>query len=429
MITTNINRTKAPALHIPNSLTIPRAETFVLSNNIPVYYFRAVHQELVLLKLVFAAGNWYEPKKLVASFTNSMIKEGTTTRTSKALMDEIEYYGASIRTQSKKNYAEVQIFTLSKHLSKLLPLLKDMLQNATFSAEELAIKLRNSQQKLAINLQKNDFIAARKFRQNIYGENHPYGYASETTDYENLTIDELKAFYKTHYTADNCTIYLAGCFSDQNLKDIDDYLGQNDWKSENKIATPQHQASIYTPTIEYISRPQTMQAAITIGFPLFNHTHEDYPLMFFTNTILGGFFGSRLMRNIREEKGYTYGIYSAIMPLLHGGHFYISTEVGLDVWKETVKEIFFEIERLKTVPLDSEELTLVQNYLMGVLMSQTDGVFHLASAFQGINSYGMDLDYYEKMSVTIKNATAKQVQEMAQKYFDTEKMSQFVVGK
>ena len=224
-------------------------------------------------------------------------------------------------------------------------------------------------------------------------------------------------------------MYLAGRFNDQHLKEIDRYLGQNDWKNNETISQPTHQPIVYKPTVEYISRPQTMQAAITIGFPLFNHKHEDYPLMFFTNTILGGFFGSRLMRNIREEKGYTYGIYSAITPLLHGGHCYISTEVGVDVWKETVKEIFFEIERLKTVPLETEELTLVQNYLMGVLMSQTDGVFHLSSAFQGIHAYGLDLDYYEKLGDTIKNATAKQVQEMAQKYFDTENMSQFIVGK
>ncbi|MGB1205668.1 MAG: M16 family metallopeptidase [Chitinophagales bacterium] len=429
MIKTKFNRTQAPILHIPNFLTIPRAEKLILSNQIPVHYFRAAHQEVLMLKLVFAAGNWFEPAKLVAGFTNSMIKEGTTSRTSKALMDEIEYYGASIRTQSKRNYAEIQILTLSKYLSNLLPLLKDMLENATFSADELVIKMRNSQQKLAVNLQKNDFMAARKFRQSIYGNDHPYGYASEAADYNNLTVEQLKAFYKTHYTANNCTIYLAGRFDDQHLKDIDSYLGQNDWTSNKKNNAPKHQIPTYKPTVEYISRPQTMQAAIVIGFPLFNHTHEDYPLMFFTNTILGGFFGSRLMRNIREEKGYTYGIYSAITPLLHGGHCYISTEVGVDVWKETIKEIFFEIERLKTVPLDATELTLVQNYLMGVLISQTDGVFHLASAFQGTNSYGLDLDYYEKLADSIKYATAKQVQEMAQKYFDTENMSQFVVGK
>ena len=429
MITTKLNRAKAPILHIPNSLSIPRAEKMILTNQIPVYYFRAAHQEVLMLKLVFEAGNWYEPAKLLANFTNSMIKEGTTNRTSKALMDEIEYYGASIRTQSKRNYAEIQIFTLSKYLSNLLPLLADMLQNATFPADELTTKMRNSQQKLAVNLQKNDFIATRKFRLNIYGNNHPYGYAAEKADYDNLNVEKLKAFYKTHYTANNCSIYLAGRFDDQHLKDIDRFLGQNDWTTDQKISTPNHQTPVYKPTVEYISRPQTMQAAIMIGFPLFNHTHEDYPLMFFTNTILGGFFCFRLMRKIRTKKGYTYCIYSAITPLLHGGHCYISTEVGVDVWKETVKEIFFEIERLKTVPLDAEELTLVQNYLMGVLMSQTDGVFHLASAFQGVNSYGLDLDYYEKLADSIKHATAKQVQEMAQKYFDTKNMSQFVVGK
>ncbi len=423
-----LNRSTQPALQIPQSIPIKTPQKFNLSNGIPVYLFNMGQQEIVMIKLVFNAGKWQEPQKLVARLTNRMLKEGTQKRSAQNLAETIEYYGANLRTESQRNHAEVTLYTLNKHLNKLLPIVKEILTEATFPAEELANIATNNQQKLLVSLQKNDVIAGRLYKEKIYGKTHPYGYTLVPELYQNINRQQLQQFYQTHYTANNCTLYIAGKINDEQLKSVEQHLGTNDWVSEHQISEQQHPTHTYTPETIHLKGPQSAQASIIIGRPMFNRTHPDYIPMQITNTLLGGFFGSRLMRNIREDKGYTYGVYASLSSLLNGGHFYISTDVKTEVREAALKEIFWEIERLKNDPVEKEELDLVKNYIIGTMLAQLDGTFSLAGSLQGVYMYGLDEQFYHQAIQTIRKMEAQEIQEMAQKYLQKNDLTQIVVG-
>jgi len=145
--------------------------------------------------------------------------------------------------------------------------------------------------------------------------------------------------------------------------------------------------------------------------------------------VFGGYFGSRLMANIREDKGYTYGIGSAMVSFRHAGYFTISTEVGAEVTKDAIKEIYFELNKLQTEKISENELSLIRNYMLGTFLRSIDGPFALADRFKGIYFNGLNYDYYERYVETIKSITPKQLQDLANKYLKKDEMIELVVGK
>jgi predicted Zn-dependent peptidase len=160
-----------------------------------------------------------------------------------------------------------------------------------------------------------------------------------------------------------------------------------------------------------------------------NKLHPDHHKLQVFNTILGGYFGSRLMTNIREDKGYTYGIGSGIISLQNSGYFFISTEVGADVTKDALAEIYKEIELLRTEEVSLEELDLVKNYMLGHFLKSCDGAFNMASLFESVDSFGLDYSFYDEYINTIKTITPKTIKELGVKYFKKSDLKEVVVGK
>lgn len=423
-----LDRTKAPALGNVKDLHLQKPELGHLDNGIPTAIFNGGEQEVVMLKLLFDAGKWHEPSKLVASLTNRMMKEGTKNLTAETIANRVEFYGASLKTKSGTDYASITLYTLSKHLGKLLPIVRSLLTDAVFPEKELATILRNSKQSAIISSQRNEYIADDVFSEKLYGEKHPYGYYVKPEDYDKVAIEQLWDFYKHHYTTNNCKLYIAGKIEKHHLQWVNDILGKETWKT-GKPTTVKHTIEpLSTNRQLYIERPGTVQTAIRIGRRLFNKTHKDYAAFYVLNAILGGFFGSRLMSNIREDKGYTYSIYSTVVSLIRDGYLEISTEVGTDVWEKAVKEIFWEIDRLKTDLISDEELSLVRNYLLGHLLSNIDGIFNLAEIVQGLDMYGLSPNFYYELVETIKTISATEIRAYAQTYLDQKDFVQVVVG-
>lgn len=424
----SLNRTQAPLQANIDRLVIREPQFLHLSNGIPMVLFNTGAQNVVMIKCLFPAGNWHEPKNQVASLTNRLMREGTTHLTAEQIANQVEYYGATLQTNAKYNHGEVTLYTLTKHLEPLLQTLKEVLTNATFPERELKTLAQQSIQRLLINREKIEYLADEQCSEHIWGTEHPYGYRTTAEDLEAINIIDLQSFYATNYSADNCLLYIAGKLDDTHLQLIEQYLGGYDWANGNRVADITHPYALPTPQKIHLPKHGSLQAAVRITCPMFNKTHPDYHGMFVVNTILGGFFGSRLMSNIREEKGYTYGIYSYIESLLHGGQFTISTEVGKDVREDAVKEIYKEITTLQTKLVKNDELTLVRNYLLGTLLSQMSSTFKLASTLQGIYVYGLDLDFYHKFVQTIQTITPKQIRTLAQKYLQPAQMSEIIVG-
>lgn len=424
----SVDRQHAPALRPITHLNIVAPQHTQLDNGIPAIVVHRPELDIVMVKLLFPAGNWYEPQKQVASLTNRMLTEGTQHLSSADIAHRIEYYGAYFQTAAKNNHGETTLYTLGKHTEPLLSLAKTVLTEATFPATELQKLLQLSEQRLLINRQKNEFIADELLNEKLWGSEHPYGYKTELEDLKSIEIEQLQQFYTQHYNANNAVVYIAGNISDSHWNLINQYFGQTDWANKQRIVNPEHASTPFVPQKIHIPRNDSVQVSIRIARPLFNKTHHDYQAMFVVNTILGGFYGSRLMNNLREDNSYTYGIYSYLQSYLYGGTFGISTEVGKDVYKDALQQIYAEMELLQTELVDDDELNLVRNYLMGTLLSQMSGTFKLVGSLQGLYVYGLTTDYYEQFVHTIQNISAEQIRSLAQKYLQPKDMVEILAG-
>jgi predicted Zn-dependent peptidase len=293
----------------------------------------------------------------------------------------------------------------------------------------LSVYQQNNKQRLTVENEKVGSIARRKFSEIIFGPAHPYGYFTKTEDYDKLTRTALQEFHRSHYVSDHCTILISGMVNQDTIATVNKVLGRKDWMKGNGVEAIVPASQPSEVKLHYIKRDNAIQSAIRIGRPMFSKTHPDYVGMQVLNTILGGYFGSRLMKNIREEKGYTYGIGSAVVSLMHGGYFFITSEVGAEVCSPALTEIYNELEILRREPVAEDELQMVKNYMLGSFLKSIDGAFNLADRWKGIMFYNLGYDYYERYIKTVSMITPEELMALAQKYFGKENMSELVVGK
>ncbi len=424
-----MNRKIAPPIKdaIDYTLELKPYDHYTLSNGIPVYSIHAGAQEVVQIEMVFYAGNSYEQQKGVAAATNFLLKNGTTNRTAFQLNEAFEYLGAYCNRVCYNETAVVSLHTLSKHLDQLLPLLQEMLTEAVFPEEELDIYKQNSKQRLLVNLQKAEFVAGRLIDSYLYGEQHPYGVYTNPLDIDLLTVEACKEFYKQHYLNGTCVIFVAGNLPD-NLRDsLDKNFGQlKASKHDAQLpAFPLHHAS--EKKIHLHNDPQAVQGAIRIATPFPSRHHPDFKNVIVLNNVFGGFFGSRLMSNIREEKGYTYGIYSYLQNHIQHSAWIISTEAGKDVCEATIAEIYKEMKTLREEKIDEEELLLVRNYMIGGILGELDGPFQLMAKWKNIILNNLDEDYFYDSVKQIKTVSAAELQDLANQYLHPENFYELIV--
>jgi predicted Zn-dependent peptidase len=428
----DLNRISPPAFHEVEKINLVEAVKLGLSNGIPVYLLNAGTQEVTRIEFIFRAGIRHQPHSLVSSGVNDMLDEGTHTRNAEVIAEELDFYGAFIETETQHDVASFTLFSLNKHLSSTLPVVNDIIRNASFPENEFKIYLTNKRQKFLVDSDKVSVLARRKFNELLFGSAHPYGTKTELPDFDLLTRDALIDFHKNNYTSDRCTIVVSGKVPENMLELLESFFGDANWKDAAAFAN-----SIDLPLPNPVSDPQrvhtiekegAVQSAIRIGRVLFNKTHADYLGMQVLNALLGGYFGSRLMANIREDKGYTYGIGSGLVSMLGDGYFVISTEVGVEVTNAALKEIYYEIEKLQQELVSDDELELVRNYLIGVFLRSTDGPFAIGDRLKGILGYGLGYEYYERYVETIRTITPEALRDLANKYLKKEDLIELVVG-
>ncbi|HCN82614.1 MAG TPA: insulinase family protein, partial [Sphingobacteriaceae bacterium] len=209
---------------------------------------------------------------------------------------------------------------------------------------------------------------------------------------------------------------------------LNDFFG-NDWNTGKPFVENAFEFHPGKGKEHYIERPDAIQSAMRIGQLSVNRNHPDFPDLQVLNTILGGYFGSRLMANIREDKGYTYSIGSAIISLENAGYFFIASEVGTEVCNDAMNEIRKEVGKLKTELISDEELSLVKNYILGSMLGGLENVFSHADKFKNIYFFGLGYDYYERYINRVKHVTPAELLKLAKKYFDFDRFEKIVVGK
>ena len=424
-----LDRKNAPAIVDATdfNLKLKPYELFTLDNGVPVYTIHAGAQDLLQIEMVFNAGNFYEKNKSVAGATNFLLKNGTTSRTAFQLNETFDYYGSSCTRACYNETATVNLHTLTKHLDKLLPLVNDMLTNSIFLQEELDTFKQNSKQRLKVNLQKADFIAGRMIDKLVYGEEHPYGTFNNMEDYDALTVEQLKKFYKQYYLTGTCAIFVAGMLP-SNLKDqLNENFGKLNLSKPNFELQKIETKPAAEKKLVLVNDENAVQGAIRIAQPFPNRHHPDFKKVMVLNTIYGGYFGSRLMSNIREEKGYTYGIHSYIQNHIQESAWLISTEAGKDVCLATIEEVYKEMQIMRDELIDEEELSLVKNYMIGSILGDLDGPFQIIGKWKNIVLNNLDEQYFYDSIEAIKTITAAELQALAQKYLVPEKFYELVV--
>ena len=425
MLDRKIIPTIEEAVHF--DLQLKNCDRFALDNKVPVYAMNAGAQDVVMVEWVFDAGNWYDKQPMVAATTNFLIKNGTTSKSAYQINDFFEFHGAYLNRSCYNETASITLHCLSKHLETLLPVVREIIETSIFPAEELAIYIQNQKQRLSVNLQKCDFIANRLIDEYLFGINHPYGTYSNAEDYDALNTDLLKAFYKQYYLNGSCKIFVAGKMPIGYESMLNKAFGTLPLHADAPVVVEHPIVTAAQKKVEIINDENGVQGAIRMARPFPNRHHPDFQKAHVLNTLFGGFFGSRLMSNIREDKGYTYGIHSYFQNHVHASAWMISTEAGRDVCAATITEVLKEMELLRNELVDMEELNLVRNYMIGSLLGDLDGPFQLIGRWKNYVLNGLDENYFYKSIETIKSVTPQELQILANTYLQPDDFYELVV--
>ena len=423
-----LNRTLAPSFKTIDKIEVMKTSHQKLQNGIDLYTLSAGSQEICKVEFIFRAGMYQQPATLVASTTNNLLESGTRSFTADQLSDGIDFFGSFLELQVEQDFASVTVYTLNKYLRETLRYIEELIKYPVFPENEFRIHLANKRQKHAINSQKVSVLARRRFTELLFGEEHPYGRGVKDNDFDRISIADLKSFFSEHYSAGNCTIIAAGNLP-VNLKDsLNEFFGEQWGQKTISIKNAGIKPKSAEQKKNFVKKEDAIQSAIRVGRILFNKTHPDYFKFQFLNTVLGGYFGSRLMANIREDKGYTYGIGSGITNLVHGGYFFISTEVGTEVTADTLKETYKELKRLREDLVDAHEMETVRNYILGNFLRSVDGPFSLADKFKSIWEFGLDYSFFDNYFSAIKTVTPQELRDLANQYLREEDLIECVAG-
>lgn len=422
-----LDRTIAPTFKKIDFVPLQWPKKCQLNEAIPIFVLNAGSQPIVKLEVVFKAGSWYEPQNGVAYFTAKMLKEGTKRKSALEIATCIDQYGASLGIVAEADFLSIHLVTLSRYFDKMLSLLRELLFEPTFPAHSLELLKNIKTQAIKVNNEKNNRVAQKELKAALFGKRHPYGKYLTEEEVARIESDSLKSYYQQQLFA-GCEIFMSGQIEDAMIEVVKQHLQELSCQKSTPSPSSLTKSITKVPTkIQRSTKKESMQSSIRIGKTLFTKQHEDYIPMLFLNELLGGYWGSRLMQNIREEKGYTYGIFSSIVPFRHASCFLISTDVIQSFTQQALEEIYREINLLQKQAITPEELQKLKNYMLGTFLSEINDPFSLMEKFKAVYLYGLSQDYYQQYYTTICNMDALTLMELANKHLTIDSLSEVVV--
>lgn len=418
---------KQPTVFPVRKMIMPAVTMAKLSNGIPVYLINSGTEELTRTEFIFRAGQIKENAPLLSSTTNMMLKEGTLNNSAEDISKKLDYLGAFLSMQVDKDMAGLVIFTLNRHQEKVIELSSEILFKPAFPGKELKALMKKRQQWHRINKEKVQNIAHDKLFELMFGSDHPYGWQIKEDDYDNIDSSMLFTFHSSYYNAGEMAIIVSGNIPPSTLQILENNFGHLQ-TSGGKMIEMSTRFNSSSSKKAFVEKESTVQTAIRIGSPSINKRHHDYFGLKVVDTILGGYFGSRLMNNLREDKGYTYGIRSILTSLELTGYKMISTEVGNEYVNNTIEEIHKEIKSLQTNTIEKSELEIVRNYMLGELVRMFDGPFSSAESFRAAWEFGFDNDYYTRFADKILSIEPDEIKSLAQTYYLNNDLYEVMAG-
>lgn len=422
-----LDRTIAPELKKISPQSLPPYEVLFLETGTPVYYIPYPNMDVMSVEINFDACACNEQKSGLSSFTAKLLSEGTKFKSSFEVSQILDNLGSYFNVETNIDFSTVSVHNLTENFDKTINLTEEILKFPAFSEEEFDSLLARLYQSITVEEKKTAWQARRLFMNNLFGSKHPYANTVGREELNKISRDEIIDFYKQKFDLSNSFVVVAGGFNQKRIHErLEKLYSNTNYRSPEwgKI-TQQPETNI---GLEVIKMEGYMQSSVRTGFHGFNRNHPDVYKMRVVNTILGGYFGSRLMSNIREEKGYTYGIGSAWITNKSAGYFTCASDVGSEFTKDTLIQIRIEMEKMRQEKVSEAELEIVKNYMLGKLVADLETPFQIADRLKYSVVYGLDAHELEKNFNEIQNASVDDILNLAQKYFDLENMVEVVCG-
>lgn len=425
-----LDRTTPPPIRQLSEFSITQPERKIMKNGIPLNVIYAGTEDVVRFDILIGGGQWNQEQPLQAMFTNRMLREGAGNMTSSQIAERLDYYGAWLELSSSVNCGFITLYSLNKYFERTLAVIADMVKAPLFPEKELAVVTDANKQQFLVNSTRVEMIARKQLNRALFGPQHPFGRYAVAEDYDRITPEVLRSFYQKYYHSGNCKVYISGKVTPEIIRCIEENLGTETWgdvteKTETKVISPM-------PLKEkqiFIEREDALQSSLKMGCFVMDRKHPDFLKTRVLVTLFGGYFGSRLMSNIREDKGYTYGIGAGIVSYPDTGILAISTEAANEYIHPIITEVYGEMDRLRNDLVPQEELEMVKNYMLGDLCRAYEGPFSLSDAWIYIETAGLDERFFVHSLDAIRGVTSEELRTLAQKYFCKENLIEVIAGK
>jgi predicted Zn-dependent peptidase len=360
-----------------------------------------------------------------ASAAANLMSEGTAKHSALEIAELLDFHGSNFEVALDRDWAVLNFVSLSKFFPQTVGVAREMLLEPTYADHEVSIYREKRKQRLALERSKVAMRARELFGQALFGDGHPYGVFHDEALYDTLTRSQIVDFRNRHYVAENCFVVCSGRVGQDEIAALSALAG--DIPTGGAASEPTFPAPVSSPRV-FVSHDGAVQSAIRMGTLLFPRTHPDFAAMQVLTTALGGYFGSRLVHNLREVRGYTYGVFATMVNLQHAGYMAVATEVAAAATIDSIAQIKHEIERLRTEPIPAEELEMVKNIMTGEVMRILDGPIGIADVTIENACNGTDNSYNSQWLSEVRAVTPERLQELAVKYLDPEKLTTVVVG-
>jgi len=425
-----LNRTQQPPLNKVGMADIPLPEKRTLANGILLNLFNTTDEEVLRLDIqIDGGGLWFQSQPLQALFVNRMLQQGTSRYDSKRIAERLDYYGGWLDVSTSTKQAYVTLYSLSKYFPQLLELLRSMLTEPVFPEKELAVAIERDRQQFKVNSKKVDVQVRKAFRRGVFGPDYPCTKYAELEDYDRLRREALVTFHRSFYHSGNCTLYLSGKVTPEVIRQVEQAFGNDSWGDTSSV---RHDYVCKPVTTERkriaVTCEQAVQSAVNMGFIAVDAKHPDFQRLRVLTSVFGGYFGSRLMKNIREDKGYTYGIGAGLQVFPDCSLFFVNTQTANECVEPLIREVYAEMDRLRNEPVPEAELTMVKNYVTGELCRAYEGPFSLADAYIYIDSQSLPESFLADTACALRDVTAQELQEVARRYFVPENVVEAVAG-
>ena len=423
-------RRQPPAPLAPRPLNLPAPSETTLANGLRVVFVENPRLPLVTYRLAFRTGDAHDPPGLpgLTDILTGMLNEGTDTRTSRQIADDVARIGATLGAGASSDNTTVAASALSQFDERILELMADITLNPSFPADELELTKQNALQNLIAQRGQPSFLANEQLARVIYGR-HPYSVVSATP--ESITAisrDDLVGFHRRRFIPNNAVLIVGGDIrADEALRRIEGLFGAWQTGAPETVEFPAPPARTRR-TIYLVDRPGSAQSNIVIANLGITRTDPDYFPMLVMHTVLGANASSRIFMNLREDKGYTYGAYTSLDARRAAGSFRATAEVRTPVTGESLKEFFYELGRIREELVTEKELLDARNYLTGIFPIRLETLDGLIDQLIQIKMHDLPDDYLQTYRERVSAVTREEVQRVARRYVTPDRAAIVIVG-